>query len=183
MTMFGYPSGLALWASFCLGDLLSQWDLLISVRNPVRNMQRPHIVMMICLHASVAAYEKELNKTKHLPQPLILPIRLSHYPEGTINESKCSEMVYGNDMTSEMSADEWHNGVKCPVVCCFVQNLSSNKSMMAFHNNHVWMWCNDRFWYGDHNNRLHRANSVGVLNCLDDASRDRQLRGQYGALV
>ena len=43
--------------------------------------------------------------------------------------------------------------------------------MMAFHNNHVWTWCDDRIWYGDHKNRLHRANSVGVLNCLDGASR------------
>ena len=71
MTMFGYPSGLALWASFCLGDPLSRWDLLRSDGNPARNAQRPRIAMMICLHASATVYGKEPNMTKHPRQPPI----------------------------------------------------------------------------------------------------------------
>ena len=45
---------------------------------------------------------------------------------------------------------------------------------MAFRNDSVGMWGGDGGWDGDYNDGLHRADSMGVPNCPDDASRDRQ---------
>ena len=45
---------------------------------------------------------------------------------------------------------------------------------MAFCNDSVGMWGGDGAWDGDCNDRLRRADSMGVPNCPDDASRDRQ---------
>lgn len=54
--------------------------------------------------------------------------------------------------------------------------------MMGFRNDSVCR-CSDGIWDGDYNDRLRRADSVWVPNCLDDASRDGQQRWRHRVLV